>query len=99
MGWAINSRQQEITHTSGMTITFDGDPESDNFSGSPCNMPKDLSAIELAGLIREGFDFYRKHSRGGYAKVEPQPAPKNPREKIETVPKTNRKPLLTLKTR
>ena len=97
MGWKIDSNRQGVTHASGMVIIFEGDPESDDFSGSPGNMPKNLPAIEVARLVREGFDFYRRHSRTAQYKVERQPVTAIPREKAEVVRKGNRKPVLTLK--
>ena len=81
-----------------MKIAFEGDPESDNFSGSPCNMPKNLSAIAGARLIREGFDVYQKHYfRVGRAKAGQKPLVNNLLNKTEVVRKISCKPVFTLK--
>lgn len=60
----MNVDARTASHSSGLTITFEGVPESEHFAGSPKNMPRDLSAVALARLIREGFDEFRAAYQG-----------------------------------
>jgi hypothetical protein len=57
--WTVDVDGRLVRHESGMTITFEGVPESTHFAGSPRNMPRSMSALDIARLIREGFDAFR----------------------------------------
>lgn len=57
--WAVDLAGRLVRHESGMTIKFEGVPESTHFAGSPQNMPRSMLALEIAQLIREGFDAFR----------------------------------------
>jgi hypothetical protein len=57
--WKYEPERNAIKHISGLQIEFDGEPESTYFTGSPRHFPQNLSNIQIASLIREGFDFYR----------------------------------------
>jgi hypothetical protein len=57
--WLVNVEARTASHSSGLILAFEGVPESDHFAGSPKNMPRDISAVALARLIREGFDEFR----------------------------------------
>lgn len=60
--WCIDQDDSTITHSvTGMTISFEGEPETSWFIGKPANIPRELSAIEAVQLVRQGFDFYRDH--------------------------------------
>jgi hypothetical protein len=65
--WLVNVEARTACHSSGLIITFEGIPESEHFAGSPKNMPRDVSAVGLARLIREGFDEFRAAYQGAEA--------------------------------
>lgn len=64
--WTVDVGARLVRHESGLTITFEGIPESTYFAGSPKNMPRDMTALKIATLIREGFEEFRN----AYAKRE-----------------------------
>ncbi len=57
--WTVDLGERLVRHESGMTITFEGIPESTYFAGSPKNMPRTMTALKIATLIREGFEEFR----------------------------------------
>lgn len=59
ISWTVDVVGRLVRHESGMTITFEGVPESTHFAGSPKNMPRGMSALDVARLIREGFEVFR----------------------------------------
>jgi len=63
--WIVDLENRMISHLSGMRITFEGVPESTHFEGSPSNMPRHLTALETAQLIREGFTLFREAFAAG----------------------------------
>lgn len=57
--WTVDIGEKKIQHTSGLTIYFDGVPDTDHFTGSPRNYAKTMNPLELSRLIREGFAAYQ----------------------------------------
>lgn len=57
--WQFDPRRNSAMHVTGFEIVFEGEPESRFFIGSPRCFPADMSNLEVAVLIRRGFDFYR----------------------------------------
>ncbi len=58
-GWAIDLSACQVWHESGLSITFEGNPGSSHFSGSPCR-PEGISNHRFIALVREGFELYRR---------------------------------------
>jgi len=58
--WRYDPLNNSILHGSGFQIIFRGEPETDYFSGLPRRFPQGMSSVEVAVLIREGFDYFRK---------------------------------------
>lgn len=57
--WKFDPRRNSVAHVTGFEIVFEGEPESRFFVGSPRCFPSGMSNLEVAVLIRRGFDFYR----------------------------------------
>lgn len=57
--WTVDIGEKKIQHTSGLTIYFDGVPDTDHFTGSPRNYSKAINPLQLSRLIREGFAAYQ----------------------------------------
>jgi len=57
--WKVDINKRTVQHTSGLTIQFEGEPETDHFAGSFKHYPRDLTPLQIARLIREGFDEFR----------------------------------------
>ena len=57
--WTVDSNSHKAHHESGLYIEFSGSPSSNNFSGTPKNIPSSLAAFDQVRLIRLGFEAYR----------------------------------------
>ena len=57
--WQLDKDKKHLKHTSGLTIEFRGLPGSAHFEGIPSNIPQDMTMLDVARLVRSGFDFYR----------------------------------------
>ena len=58
--WNIGLDSKQAIHPSGLTLHFEGDPNSDDFSVKPVNKTNAISAPEAASLLREGVTLYTK---------------------------------------
>lgn len=58
-GWTIDLSACQVWHDSGLSITFEGNPSSSHFGGSPCR-PEGISNHRFIALVREGFELYRR---------------------------------------
>lgn len=57
-GWKVSVAAGTAEHDNGIVLNFAGNPNTDDFSVKPTNQPKDITAIESVGLIREGVNAY-----------------------------------------
>jgi len=58
-GWTVNLSACQVWHESGLSITFEGNPGSSHFGGSP-SCPEVIPHHRFLALVREGFQFYRR---------------------------------------
>jgi|GEM_PF-234378 len=58
--WNICMNTKQANHPSGLTLHFEGDPNSDDFSVKPVSTTSSSSAPEAASLLREGVTLYTK---------------------------------------
>jgi hypothetical protein len=57
--WTVDMTQNTLTHNSGFTIRFEGDPK-DPSEIYPEKFPQDMSFIDQAQLLRAGLEFLAK---------------------------------------
>ena len=57
-GWTVSITAATAEHDNGTVLNFAGNPNTDDFSVKPTNQPKDITAIESVGLIRQGVNAY-----------------------------------------
>lgn len=72
-GWSVNLTQQAALHESGFRLDFNGHPSSRNFDVQPSGLASNVSAVEWAGMLRQGTDEYRR----AFARVEQSDAAVN----------------------
>ncbi len=80
--WELDSSCQQVKHRNGLCLQIEGtfkDPDG----VVPVSIPKELAAMELVALIREGTDFCRQH----------KPSPQT----VKAVPGASGRTVLSLK--
>ncbi|UZE94553.1 hypothetical protein [Alkalimarinus alittae] len=63
--WNISIKQQLVTHSSGSTFKFNGQPGSTDYGISPSFKSKNLSVLEQAQLIRIASNLYQDAVKKG----------------------------------
>lgn len=56
--WTIDVANETARHSSGLIIKFEGTPNSDDFGGTPIDIPASLNPLQMASLLRTGFEEY-----------------------------------------
>ena len=56
--WQIDVDGQTARHSSGLELSFEGRPRTRHFSGTPTQVPNGMQSLELARLIREGYQAF-----------------------------------------
>ena len=64
--WTVDLPRSTATHRSGMTLSFEGIPDSTNFSVSPGHVPPSLKAVQVVSLIREGVEAFKSEYQETY---------------------------------
>ena len=74
--WTIDLANETAKHSTGLIIKFEGTPNTDDFGGTPIDIPADLKPLQMVSLLRMGFEEYSaSYTDARRSKRTPPPRP------------------------